>query len=99
MVRTIRRRDRNGLRPGPGLGTAGRLLLAWHLNAKFEFDARFLTEVEVVFAAVDAATTTVTLEHRNLERFGESAEPIAGKLRGGWPGMLGRYLQHVAHGN
>ena len=41
----------------------GRLLLAWHLNAKPEFDARFLTEVEIVFAAANAGTTTGTLEH------------------------------------
>ena len=73
-----------------------RLLLAWQLNAKFEFDAHFVTEVEVVFAAVDGGTTMVTLEHRNLEFFGESADTIAGKLRSGWLGMLDRYVQHVA---
>ena len=44
----------------------------------------------------DGGATTVTIEHRNLERFGESTDMIAGKLRGGWLRMLGRYVQHVA---
>ena len=44
----------------------------------------------------DGGATTVTIEHRTLECFGESADMVAGKLRGGWLGMLGRYVQYVA---
>ena len=32
--------------------------------------------------------TLVTLEHRNLERYGAAAERHAGMLGGGWPGLL-----------
>ena len=45
----------------------------------------------------DGGATTVTIEHRTLECFGESADMIAGKLRGGWLGTLDRYVQHVAN--
>jgi hypothetical protein len=30
----------------------------------------------------------VTVEHRNLERYGDDAEKIAGLLGGGWPTCL-----------
>jgi len=74
----------------------GRLLLAWHLNATFKFDPDFHTEVEILFAPAEGGTTEVTLEHRNLERFGASAADVAAKLGGGWPTMLGHYAEHVA---
>ena len=74
----------------------GRLLLAWHLNASFAFDPDVFTEVEIAFQPVEAGMTNVTLEHRNLERFGNDAERIRGLLRNGWPGMLDGYMQHVA---
>jgi uncharacterized protein YndB with AHSA1/START domain len=65
-----------------------RILLAWRLNARFEYDPTFLTEVELRFAPTAAGGTAVTLEHRNLERFGADAEKLAGELGGGWPSIL-----------
>ena len=51
----------------------GRLLLGWQLNSQFTFDPNLVTEVELTFAA-NGSGTLVTLEHRNLERFGDAAE-------------------------
>jgi len=68
----------------------GRLLLAWQIDAQWQFDPGLITELELTFAAT-GTNTRVTLEHRNLERLGESAEKIAEQLRGGWPGVVQSY--------
>ncbi|MEO7026158.1 MAG: SRPBCC family protein [Caulobacteraceae bacterium] len=67
-----------------------RLLLAWKLNAEFKFDPEFATAVELTFAP-EGGGTRVTLEHRDLERFGAAAEKVAGQLDGGWSTILGHY--------
>ena len=68
-----------------------RALLAWQLNSRFEYDPAFETELEITVAPADGGGSQVTLEHRNLERFGEAAERIAGQLRGGWPTRVDLY--------
>ena len=65
-----------------------RLLLGWRITAAFKYDPDFLTEVELTFEAQDGGVTQVTLEHRNLERFGEAAEKTRASLDGGWPTFL-----------
>jgi len=65
----------------------GRVLLGWQIDAAFRPDPDLTTEVEVTFVP-DGNGTSVTLTHRHLERFGESAERIAAQLGGGWPGLL-----------
>jgi uncharacterized protein YndB with AHSA1/START domain len=72
-----------------------RLLLGWRLNAQFKFDPEFLTEVEITFEEVEAGATRVTLEHRNLERFGDAAEKTRASLDGGWPGFLKVFADFV----
>lgn len=69
-----------------------RLLLAWQLDAQWEFDPALVTEVEVRFDA-EAGGTRVTLEHRHLERYGTGAETARAGLasEGGWSGLLERY--------
>lgn len=47
-----------------------RLLLAWQIGADWKFDPKLITEVEIRFEAQGPDATRVTLEHRNLERFG-----------------------------
>ncbi len=69
----------------------GRLLLGWQLDHQFRYDASLLTEVELRFVALPAGGTRVTLEHRNLERFGAHAAEVAAKIGGGWPAMIGHF--------
>lgn len=73
-----------------------RLVLGWQLDAEWVFDAGFVTEVEVTFAAVDGGTL-VRLEHRNLERYGENAAGVRQSISAptGWPGILESYATLV----
>lgn len=73
-----------------------RLLLAWQINAQFAYDPDLTTEVEITFAPLENGGAQVTLEHRNLERFGAEAERIAGLLGGGWPGFLNNFAEFAA---
>jgi len=72
----------------------GRLLLGWQLNSQWRYDADFLTEVELTFAR-EGAGTLVTLEHRNLERFGADGSKVAEQVGGGWPRFLGEYARYA----
>ncbi|MBV8972898.1 MAG: SRPBCC family protein [Sphingomonadaceae bacterium] len=72
-----------------------RLLLAWRIDAAFQYDPALTTEVEVRFDAIDEGTR-VTLEHRNLERFGSDAPRIAELLGGGWPTTLAHFADFTA---
>jgi len=62
----------------------GRVLLGWQLDASFKFDPDLTTDVEITFVP-EGGGTRVTLTHRHLERFGDSAERVASQLGGGWP--------------
>lgn len=73
----------------------GRLLLGWQIGADWRYDPDFLTEVELTFAPLATGGTRVTLEHRDLERFGASAAAHRASLDGGWPTMLGEYARLV----
>lgn len=68
-----------------------RLLLAKQINTAWAFDDSLITEVELTFAPAANGGTIVTLEHRNLERFGADAERQAGLLGNGWPGYLAAF--------
>ncbi len=48
-----------------------RIVLAWQLDTKFQFNPDFETEVEITFVAESEKRTRVTLEHKHLERYGE----------------------------
>jgi uncharacterized protein YndB with AHSA1/START domain len=72
-----------------------RLLLGWQLNSRFAYDPELLTEVELTFAPAASRGATVTLEHRNLERFGDDAEKLAGQLGSGWPKHLGEFAAYA----
>jgi uncharacterized protein YndB with AHSA1/START domain len=70
-----------------------RVVLAWQISAQWTFDPALLTEVEVRFAAVGDGATEVTLEHRKLEAFGESAAAMRKVFEsaGGWQTLLERF--------
>jgi uncharacterized protein YndB with AHSA1/START domain len=65
-----------------------RLVLAWHLDASFQPTINFYTEIEVRFSQIDTDTTEVTLEHRQLEKYGEAAGRVRGGMDTGWSGLL-----------
>ncbi len=67
-----------------------RLVLAWQLTADWRYDPDLLTEVEVRFLPEADGATRVELEHRNLERFGESAEAVRKNIDApsGWSMIL-----------
>lgn len=74
-----------------------RLVLAWQIDAAFHYDADLLTEVEIRFIPEGPDRTRVELEHRNLDRFGNTADKIRDSLdsAGGWPALLYAYTQAV----
>ena len=65
-----------------------RLVLAWQLDMKFEYDPKLITEVEVLFQVESPTRTRVVFEHRNLERFGAGAEATRREMDGGWGDIL-----------
>jgi hypothetical protein len=73
----------------------GRLLLGWQIGRDWTYDADFLTEVELTFAALAGGGTRVTLEHRNLERFGADAASHAATLDSGWPTKLAEFANYA----
>ena len=74
-----------------------RLVLIWQLTAEFKFDPDLVTEVEVNFTP-EGSGTRVNLEHRNLERLGETAEQLRQSIDspGGWGGLLALYAEEAA---
>lgn len=74
-----------------------RLVLAWHLDLDFQFDPDVASEVEVTFVANDAATTTVTLEHRNLDVYGAGAPTLRASIdgEGGWGAIIQEFATLV----
>lgn len=74
-----------------------RLVIAWMLNADWEFDPDLAhaTEVEVRFVPEGPATTRVELEHRGFERLldrgKEVYEAVGGE--GGWGSLLKLYAE------
>jgi uncharacterized protein YndB with AHSA1/START domain len=73
----------------------GRLLLGWQIDSQWTYDPDFVTEVELTFAPADDGGTVVTLEHRNLERFGADAVAHVAALDGGWPTHLAQFVAYA----
>jgi len=72
-----------------------RLILAWQINADWQYDPRLVTEVEVNFVAEGPNLTRFTLEHRNIEKFGIRAQEMwnAFDSEGGWTGILNTFAK------
>jgi uncharacterized protein YndB with AHSA1/START domain len=77
-----------------------RLVLAWQLNAQWQYDETLSTEVEVRFTAEGPRRTRVELEHRDLERFGSQMDAVrkAFESPDGWTGILAEYAKRAAEG-
>src|SRR5882724_1966625 len=74
-----------------------RLLLAWQITAEWQYDPKFVTEVEVTFSALPPNQTRVVLEHRNLERFGAKAQDLRKSIdsAGGWPLIMAELAKAI----
>jgi len=72
-----------------------RLLLGWQISSQWRYEPGFVTELELTFAPAEGGGTLVTLEHRNLERFGAEAASHAEKLRGGWPTQVAEFAAYA----
>lgn len=74
-----------------------RLVLAWQLNADWDYDPDFGSEVHVLFTSA-GDQTEVRLEHRNLEAYGERAPEIVASIgsENGWTGILQSFLEQCA---
>ena len=73
------------------------MVLAWQINAQWQYDPGLDTEVEVKFIAENANTTRVELEHRYLERMGEKAAEARSAVDspGGWSAITEAFRQYV----
>jgi uncharacterized protein YndB with AHSA1/START domain len=69
-----------------------RLVITWQISAEWRYDPALITTVEVLFAAEESGTR-VSLEHRDLERFGPEAERmrITFNEPGAWAATLEAY--------
>lgn len=76
------------------------LVLVWQLTAEWKFDPHLETEVEVKFTP-EGPGTRVDLEHRNLERLGETSESMRQAIDspGGWSGLLALFAEEAARTN
>jgi uncharacterized protein YndB with AHSA1/START domain len=72
-----------------------RVLLAWRINSQWAYDPDFLTELELTFEPAEGGGTRVTLEHRDLERYGADAEKHRAVLNGGWPTHLTSFIAYA----
>jgi uncharacterized protein YndB with AHSA1/START domain len=70
-----------------------RLVLTWEISSDWRPDETIQTEVEVQFLADGPERTTVHLEHRKLEDYGNQAETMRSIFdsEGGWSSILQRF--------
>jgi uncharacterized protein YndB with AHSA1/START domain len=75
-----------------------RIVLAWQITAEWKFDPEFVTEAEVNFLVEGPKRTRVTIEHRNIERFGVKADEIRKEFDspGGWSSTLDHFAKAAA---
>lgn len=74
-----------------------RVVLAWQLTSQFKFDPDFETELEITFEPAGTGTR-VTLEHRNLERYGADAARMREMLDSGWPSVVQLFASFADNG-
>ncbi len=72
-----------------------RLLLAWQITGKWQYDPNLVTELEIRFVA-QGTGTSVELEHRHLERLGDAAEPMRQTFEQGWASLLENFAGEAA---
>ena len=75
-----------------------RVVLDWQIGADWKHAPDLHTTVEVRFVAVDAGTTRVELEHRDLDAYGAAAATMRDTFdsAGGWTGLLAAFAAAAA---
>jgi uncharacterized protein YndB with AHSA1/START domain len=68
-----------------------RLVYSWHLRTGPEH----ATEVEILFRPIDADSTSVEIEHRGWEAWGDEGQEQRDKHGGGWLTLLPHYREVV----
>lgn len=70
-----------------------RLIISWQIGADWRYDPKLVTTVELSFTAEAPDRTRVSLEHRDLERFGPEAERMRTTFSGpgAWTATLGAF--------
>jgi Activator of Hsp90 ATPase homolog 1-like protein len=73
------------------------LLLAWQINAQWQYDPALITEVDVRFIAESESVTRIELEHRYLERMGAQAAQARSSVDspGGWGAIIESFKKHT----
>jgi uncharacterized protein YndB with AHSA1/START domain len=76
----------------------GRLVITWQIGADWRYDPKLVTTIEISFVAEGTDRTRVSLEHRDLERFGPEAERMREMFDGpgAWTRTLGAYAAACA---
>ena len=74
-----------------------RVVLAWQISSKWQYDPTITSEVEVRFLEEAPGRTRVDLVHRNLVTFGDEAETMSAIFdsEGGWTGLLVRFASAI----
>jgi hypothetical protein len=77
----------------------GELVLAWQINAEWQYDPDLVTEVEVKFIAESADTTRIELEHRHLERMGEKGANARSAVDSpnGWSAIIESFRKYAEY--
>jgi uncharacterized protein YndB with AHSA1/START domain len=77
-----------------------RVVIAWQLRGDWTYDPDLAnaSEVEVRFTPVAGGATRVDLEHRHIERHGETAAAVRAGVDspGGWSSLLELYAARAA---
>jgi uncharacterized protein YndB with AHSA1/START domain len=76
-----------------------RLVLAWQIDAQWQFDPELVTELDIRFVPDGDGMTRVELEHRHIERFGDKAAALRESLDSpdGWSGLLAAFADRAAN--
>jgi hypothetical protein len=75
-------------------GPPRKVVLLWQIGADWQFDPEFETEVEVTFSEDGPDRTRLDLRHRNLQRYGDSADQMRAIFDdpAGWTGTLAGFV-------
>ena len=74
-----------------------RFVVTWEIDGDWKCDPSFVTHVEVNFISEGPKRTRVTIEHRDLHRYGVKREAFTTSIGGpgGWQGLLERFAKQA----